>query len=1599
MSSGRCEKKQRPSGLDDQSSGVSCGKEVATAKNHLPRVVLKAEDIAHVLRDGVAILPGSRDRTGRAVIFFPPKDQQHNPDNIRNVLRYLHTVTSDETRDHGFTVIIDMRGKHAYNNVRPILKAINHLCETTSGLNMMVLIIKPDTFWEKQKANMLIGSWSFEVHMISIDAVMKFVDPSQLVRELGGSYPYDHDDWLDTRLELERWIWQISDVMRHLECQRRSMADSQSPVDISTAEAALSQHSSIKKAIIAIPVDRLQNESDRISERINRAQCGISNPDLVSSIPHMVNLLISLRNLKSDVFKQWEARRVELEGCYQMKLFEHDAENMIDWTRKHNDTLTQCIGNIGASEVEACEKLREFDEFSVAADNAEVNIAQVTNIAIRLHSAGGQTARNKLERLKLRLDEEWSRFKEQLVKRKLILNAAVAFFSATKVYFAKLPLWVESPGVDPSSMSGKTSDVLEEAIQQHEKFWATVEEIYAEAFAQGSQLIQLLKSVEVDDPTIKELLGKLTRAHKHLLCLWKERRVRLHSMLALIAFRTDTQLVVEWLEQHGDPYLTKNTSIGESIEQARILQRNHSHFRQIARNTYSNANKLFEASKAILESGVCDAEKMRAMIGDLDQRVQQFTHRVEVRFNLLNQSVLFHTHYREIMAWYDEMEKKYGEQVIDTEVDACERSKEQWLYETDGTAQAYATTIGEGNQLVHDLEVHSQHTGIDYTSNISCINRLIRNIEGRNSKLSNMWNPQRVLLQIGLRFAVFVRDNCEVLSQIRSWEEDMRGMLESSTFAGNAEKVLPFHQDNTSQVKMAVKNIRKCAQEVLQSIHGNGFSDLRTRQGKNVTDLIRENLKILESAEHQVMKYAAETSYRIEGSRKLGRIRNVVREIVAVFDREERALQAMSTVPVDLEQALRAQEEHELFIKKIELNNMDSVRVFYELSNELIREGSTDRAAVVELNEMVTGRWRRLSGLAEERNKLLKAAIVCYKTYLTGVYPILDQLEKDYSQNPDRDWCVARVGETPQERVNVISELLSKHMDYKDRFLRGCIYAQKTSEMFLKYIERTSTGSGTHNRFDSERIIRMKSDLRERQSKILELWTKKKKQLDRCQQFVLLDATRHVLIDWLCGEGERRLAEFLKMGLADVATLEDFHTFKLTVKEERAKIQTFLCMAGQIKDEAMQHASDIADCVADVRVRFEKFSKRVAECETILRGGKAKDDLSLNRLSDSNVEESMNIMKDEQNSKMREPMHELIKTEKDYIEDLRKCIQVYISEFDTAEANSTLPPVLRDRRHAIFGNYEKLYAFHSEKFVHELSKYEDDPEEVGCSFTVWVDYLNELYTDYCVNMEQNNHVVALPEVMAFFEAIRERHGLEQNNSLHSMRIKPVQRCTRYKLLMEQLLKHCSNVEEIREAYEVVKSLPRRVNDIIHFNGLEKDKLGVVGPFVMQDLLTVWEPRNYFNKTKGKERQVFLFEQAIVIAKKMDFTTKNVKYIVKGKPIPIGTVASNENRIDLRSAPQPKEEVKIMWVKRIRELTQALLPLNLGVGLENVSSSGNSSTAETISTKSSNASTNSIEFPSRDADETSSLDSQRLSIQSTDSNQRLPFWYVNSILPL
>ena len=43
--------------------------------------------------------------------------------------------------------------------------------------------------------------------------------------------------------------------------------------------------------------------------------------------------------------------------------------------------------------------------------------------------------------------------------------------------------------------------------------------------------------------------------------------------------------VLDWLDNHGDVFLKKNTSIGRSLSRSRALQKSHEHFESVAKVT------------------------------------------------------------------------------------------------------------------------------------------------------------------------------------------------------------------------------------------------------------------------------------------------------------------------------------------------------------------------------------------------------------------------------------------------------------------------------------------------------------------------------------------------------------------------------------------------------------------------------------------------------------------------------------------------------------------------------------------------------------------------------------------------------------------------------------------------------------------------------------------------------------------------------------------------------------------------------------------------------------------------------------------------------
>ncbi|GFR63450.1 kalirin, partial [Elysia marginata] len=89
-------------------------------------------------------------------------------------------------------------------------------------------------------------------------------------------------------------------------------------------------------------------------------------------------------------------------------------------------------------------------------------------------------------------------------------------------------------------------------------------------------------------------------------------------------------------------------------------------------------------------------------------------------------------------------------------------------------------------------------------------------------------------------------------------------------------------------------------------------------------------------------------------------------------------------------------------------------------------------------------------------------------------------------------------------------------------------------------------------------------------------------------------------------------------------------------------------------------------------------------------------------------------------------------------------------------------------------------------FLKELEKYETIPEDVGHCFVTWAVKFS-IYVTYCKNKPDSNALL-VEQAGSFFEEMQHKNKL--NEPIASYLIKPVQRVTKYQLLLKDLLTCC-----------------------------------------------------------------------------------------------------------------------------------------------------------------------------------------------------------------
>ncbi len=69
-------------------------------------------------------------------------------------------------------------------------------------------------------------------------------------------------------------------------------------------------------------------------------------------------------------------------------------------------------------------------------------------------------------------------------------------------------------------------------------------------------------------------------------------------------------------------------------------------------NTFTNADRLLETADQLAQTGECNPDDIYQVAKALEQKVRNFVARLECRKSLLDMSVSFHTHAKEVSMIY-----------------------------------------------------------------------------------------------------------------------------------------------------------------------------------------------------------------------------------------------------------------------------------------------------------------------------------------------------------------------------------------------------------------------------------------------------------------------------------------------------------------------------------------------------------------------------------------------------------------------------------------------------------------------------------------------------------------------------------------------------------------------------------------------------------------------------------------------------------------------------------------------------------------------------------------------------------------------------------
>ncbi|EDV26943.1 uncharacterized protein TRIADDRAFT_54394 [Trichoplax adhaerens] len=1552
---------------------------------------LKANDVLKILKEKIAFLSGGRDRSGRAIITFLARVTFVDIESERliKLINYLASIPCQEVKVKGLTVIVDGRSVD-WRGLKPLL---NILEEAFLDTIAKVFVIKSDSFWKRGKAMITQMKTELNMQVVSISNLVKQIDITDLTEELQGILPYCHEEWIELRLMLEEFSRKSLGVIHQMDKISDSVGNLNLPKELEAIKERKKDHLKIKQLMHNLPINEFEENGQTILDLIQGERpIRTSLEDFTASASRIQTLINIMHTKRQQLRDQWQKQKLNLDQHYQLCLFVKESGKVREWIKRNRDNFLMKLTDIGTSIESAKRHKEDYHRFQESAMNVYVNVSKLLQQGNKLFPNMQYAKEDLLEECET-LDREWKHFAASLEERGALVRESLLFHKEYENFIRLVDKLKRACHHDRERIPQGLS-TLQDLQLKHNTIQEEFKEAYNKIKRIGKDLSQLLhtpSTIVINSNMWTAASPTYNEAANHVLSLlhtveiekeeferkWSSVVKKLDQKYQLCIIDEDSDRVIEWIELHGEMYLIKNFRIAKSLSKADMLLRKHEEFEKMCETMYNNAEKLLKTCEHLTETAECDKRAVQNLRKRLFDTVENFRKCVCKRREMIELSIVFHSHTKEFTKWLNGVKMKLCQDAFASSLAEAKEMLEGCQVRQKAALNAQRLTKGDCDNLIRSLKDHYESFAALKNKNkpseellneaVDLVEEVIAGLSEKRRAVDGLWAMRLSKLELCLDFFE-LKENIDKFMQ--DCDQQRSEILDAT------------YPDSSQQMEMLInayedKNTLFTSQlEELQLLRDNIVPQIQDLQ-INIPSSSDENEQDHVSALNASMQLCVDKQQQFvnTNSTKLAFMKRHLtlvkfiekgNELSGWIRHAELSLINFSEIGRNPIEAKSLQEQFEGFKKTIDCIGQ-SVENIYKEGTKLNESGLHNFETCNNCINNIMESWDCLNRLCNLRDELLTTSVQFHEAS-EEIFQVLSSAERDFSSG--RDPCdIASEFTGVTNKSEAIYELIAKHNKERDTIIAACGLVRVYSTNLLSLIQAIDTYANEEaiNETSKDDIVTSSSrehprliieQLRRREGYVLNLWRSHMISLEHCKEFIIFDTEAKKTLNTLHESNIFHIPmnlNYEKLTESEAKLhLKLFRENEASLKEMYRTIENLLEDGVELIENKHNHADNVKAMMDSLETNYYdcdyNMSKHQFLLEAITKGEptteypdkhtylhKMSSRASLSSLrsdlqrSGSRGSLKRQLSEDDEKQRIERRkkfvINELITTEQTYVKDLEQVINIYME----AMHGPDVPAELYGRDEVIFGNIEEIYNFHKSTFCNELTACIDSPENVGNCFISHAEHF-EMYVDYCRNKSRSNTVV-MEYGQTFFDDVQQRSCCDV--SLSSYLIKPVQRMTKYQLLLKDLM-DCvdSGKEEIKASVEVMLSVPRRANDAMHaglLTGVDSDIEGL-GKVIMQDECLLMDSKSI--RRKEKERHLFLFEKALVLSKQVKDGDGNVKnYIFKSRIMvaDIASVGRIENEplkfvIISKRASDSKlifksysESVTEEWIKRLKPL--------------------------------------------------------------------------------